>query len=123
MTTVLLVEDNVFTARAMRRVLTWGGIAVVEASTAKQALGILDAGVSIDLVLTDIVMPEDDGVWLLGELRRRTVALPVVALTGLGEDERVAGAGFDAVVEKPVNGDALVRLIQVIVRRHEAPQP
>jgi len=87
---ILLVDDDEVDRLAVKRLLRQAGIAAeVEERTDRQgALAALKAG-RVDCVLLDYRLPKSDGVSLLRELRDRGVGVPVVALTGQG-DEQVA---------------------------------
>jgi two-component system, cell cycle response regulator len=68
------------------------------------------------LVLTDILMPGIDGYELVRRLRgdARLAAMPVVAVTALamaGDRERIAAAGFDGYITKPIDPQAFVSQI------------
>ena len=91
------------------------------AASGSEAASIADE-VEINLVLTDLAMPNDSGFDLLERLRAnpRTARLPVVAITAYNrpEDrERATAAGFDAHVAKPFHPAQLVDLLAALVRR------
>jgi len=78
-----------------------------------------------DVVLTDLVMPEQDGVALIASIKRRFPSLPVVAMSGRGRTDlsidslalvRVLGA--DATLEKPFGLAELERTIAWVLARH-----
>jgi two-component system sensor histidine kinase EvgS len=81
--TVLLVEDEVSLLALARRILTELGYAVLEAATPGQALALAreHAG-SIDLLLTDVVMPEMNGRELAGQLQGTFPELKVLYMSG-----------------------------------------
>ncbi|MGH7060847.1 MAG: response regulator, partial [Stellaceae bacterium] len=85
--TLLLVEDDdpvrIFSARALRN----KGYHVIEATSAAAALEALaGAGQPIDLLITDVVMPQMDGPGLVREVRRIDPAIKVVFISGYAED-------------------------------------
>jgi two-component system chemotaxis sensor kinase CheA len=102
---VLVVEDS-FTVRELQRsILEAAGYRVVTARDGREALQRLDEDPEIGLVVTDIEMPELDGIGLLRAIRAdsRRAELPVVIVTTRGEEEdRRAGlaAGADAYMAK-----------------------
>jgi chemotaxis protein histidine kinase CheA/ActR/RegA family two-component response regulator len=102
--TILLAEDSVITRTMVRQILTSLGYQVAEAENGRQALDILRTR-SVDLLLTDIDMPEMDGITLVREIRaqQQFQNLPVVVLSTHGADEdkrRAATAGADAYLVK-----------------------
>ena len=79
---LLIVDDDDGIRRVLRRILELRGYLVTDASGAKAALDIVVGDPELALVISDIHMPEVDGIWLLGELRRRFPDVGVLMLTG-----------------------------------------
>ena len=80
---VLVVEDDAETLTALECLIGDAfGCCVLCASSGEQALQIIDSGHHVDLVLSDVVMPEQDGMTLAAQLRKRLPDLPVVLATG-----------------------------------------
>lgn len=79
---VLIVDDDDGIRRVMRRILEARGYVVADASTAEDGLARMEADADLALVISDIHMPGQDGIWLLGELRRRFPDVGVLMLTG-----------------------------------------
>jgi CheY-like chemotaxis protein len=69
------------------------GHTAIEASSGRQALEILESGRAVDLMMTDQAMPGMTGVELVGIVRRRHPALPVLLATGYAD--LPAGEGTD----------------------------
>ncbi len=113
--TVLVVEDDPATRTALVHGLEALDYHALEAANGGDALRLMArGGGSIDLVLSDAVMPEMGGADLLRVLKRDFPAVKVVLLTGypLGDKLRQLEAeGLDAWVEKPIS---LAKLSQVI---------
>ncbi len=85
--TILLVEDEDPVRAVNARALTARGYTVLEAASGVEALEIIEArGTPVDLVVSDVVMPEMDGPTLLGELRQRYPDLKVIFVSGYAED-------------------------------------
>jgi signal transduction histidine kinase len=83
--TILLVDDDALVSIATAATLEDLGHTVVEASSAMEALAILQAGTRIDLVITDHAMPGVSGVELARRLKESHPALPVILATGYAE--------------------------------------
>jgi DNA-binding NtrC family response regulator len=79
--TVLVVDDDPFILRYMEKALRMAKYEVSTASNADQALSVL-AEQRVDLVLTDIVMPESDGFRLAAQIKECNPDLPVLFMTG-----------------------------------------
>ncbi len=101
---ILVVDDEEIVRELTVRVLEGAGYDVVSASAPERALELVDAE-SVDLVVSDVVMPGLSGVDLLDEIRVRWPDLPVVLMTGGSpEPERTTRAlelGANAIVYKP----------------------
>src|SRR5215470_18586224 len=78
---VLVVEDHDDSRDLWERVLRYAGALVTGAISARQALDLLKT-VRPDVVLTDLSMPEEDGVWLAEALRARDERMPIIAVSG-----------------------------------------
>ena len=113
---VLLVEDEAPVRRIVARILREAGLDVAEAASGGAALEMFEtAGGAFDLLLTDVVMPGAlDGPALADALRARRPGLPVAFMSGYPNEAAINGAGLaadDAFLMKPVQRDALLRLI------------
>ena len=81
--TVLVVDDHPDTAELVASLLEGAGYAIIKASSACQAVDVLDAHRDISLILSDVRMPSVDGFDFLRLVRQRYPALPMVLMTGL----------------------------------------
>lgn len=109
---ILLVEDDADTAEAMELSLQSAGYSVTTASTAKQALEMELA--DVDLVVSDIGLPDMTGHDLLRELREKRV-IPAICLSGYGTERDIRSsrsAGFSAHLTKPVDLGTLIEAVQ-----------
>jgi two-component system cell cycle sensor histidine kinase/response regulator CckA len=85
--TILLVEDEEAVRAFAARALVSRGYKVHEASSGLDALEVMkEAGGAIDLVVSDVVMPELDGPSLLKELRKTRPDLKIIFISGYAED-------------------------------------
>ena len=85
--TVLLVEDEDAVRAFAVRALASRGYTVLEASSGADALEVMDRhDGKIDLVVSDVVMPEMDGPTLLKEIRKRGVKVRIIFMSGYAED-------------------------------------
>jgi DNA-binding NtrC family response regulator len=93
----------------------------------KQALSYLQGSAVVDLVITDIRMPELDGIDLLREVKTRRPDTPVVLITGfasISTSFEAGRLGADAYLEKPIDIHDLRRKVTALLERdtpHEAP--
>ncbi len=119
---VLLVDDDIRNVFSLSGILEERGITVVTAKNGEEALNLLEANPSIDMVLTDIMMPIMDGYELIKKIRsqRRFANLPILALTAkaMREDrDRCIEAGASDYITKPIDIDRLLSLMRVWMYR------
>jgi CheY-like chemotaxis protein len=110
---LLLVEDHQATLESLGRLLRQQGHEVVTASTVEAARSFA-ANHEFDLVISDIGLPDGNGVDLMSELTR-DYGLRGIALSGYGMDEdlaRSSNAGFIAHLVKPIDVDRLYRVLE-----------
>jgi signal transduction histidine kinase/ActR/RegA family two-component response regulator len=118
---ILVVEDDRDLCDLLRRVLERAGFVTAGVSNGREALQHIMTEPT-DLIVTDIVMPEMDGVELMRVLQKERPNLPVIALSG-GEDimeySRIAGRlGARVALRKPVvHADLICAVNEVVGRR------
>ena len=109
---VLLVEDEPEVLQMTARVLRDGGYEVLEAENGRAALELLEKyRKHLDLLVTDVAMPQIDGIELAARLRRRHPHLPVVFTSGHVGDESLHSGLLgpeSAFLLKPFPPDALI---------------
>src|SRR5215204_250810 len=119
---LLLVEDNVGMAAAVRRGLRLEGIAVDVARDAAQAMALL-RGTAYEAVLLDVMLPGIDGFEACRRLRAHGVWVPIIMLTARdGVDDRVRGLdeGADDYLTKPFSLAELLARVRALLRRARA---
>jgi len=89
--TILLVEDEAMVRAVAERALTRQGYQVLTATNGEEALELLGAnekeGQTIDLLISDVVMPMMDGPTLVGHARKRFPDLPILFMSGYAEEQ------------------------------------
>jgi two-component system cell cycle sensor histidine kinase/response regulator CckA len=119
--TILLVEDEDPVRAVNARALTARGYTVLEAASGIEALQVIEQrGEAVDLVVSDVVMPEMDGPTLLGELRKLYPDLKVIFVSGYAEDafrkNLPEGEEFNF-LPKPFSLRQLVEIVKQVVGR------
>lgn len=116
---ILVVEDNKNLRKLMVTYLKKNNYEPLEAEDGEQALDILDKN-HIDLIITDIMMPNMDGYELTKELRDANYMLPILFVTAKESiDDKKKGflIGADDYMVKPVDMDEMVLRVGVLLRR------
>ena len=121
---ILYVEDNPDNRNLIRRVLEADGYVMVEASSADQAIEVLQ-NEPPDLILMDINMPDTDGYTLTARIKAipEYSKIPIVAVTAnvmRGDRERSLNAGCDGYIQKPIDIDILTQQLERFLRRTNA---
>jgi CheY-like chemotaxis protein len=114
---VLLVEDDPDTREMYSEYLSYAGLDVTKASTGRRALQSIRQRAP-DVVVTDIAMPEMDGLELSRRLRSEapTRDVPIIAVSGQGATEHARQAGADVVLDKPCELDTLLQTIEHVLK-------
>lgn len=116
---ILVVEDNKNLRKLMATYLKKNNYEPLEAEDGEQALDILDKN-HVDLIITDIMMPNLDGFELTKELREANYMLPILFVTAKESiDDKKKGflIGADDYMVKPVDMDEMVLRVGVLLRR------
>ena len=106
---ILVAEDEPIMLMAIEAKLRNDGFEVMGVADGQQAIAAFD-GFIPDLVLTDILMPHTSGLEVIGVIRSKHSHLPILVLSGIGEEETVLEAfnvGADDFITKPFNPSEL----------------
>jgi two-component system cell cycle sensor histidine kinase/response regulator CckA len=119
--TILLVEDEDPVRAVNARALSARGYTVLEAASGVEALQVIEQrGAAVDVVVSDVVMPEMDGPTLLRELRKLYPDLKVIFVSGYAEDafrkNLPDGEEFNFLA-KPFSLRQLVELVKQVMAR------
>ncbi len=113
---ILLVEDEEAVRAFGARALTTRGYTVLEAASGVEALEIVENNPGkIDLVVSDVVMPEMDGPTMFGELRKRGVMAKVIFVSGYAEDafaKNLPDGGDFGFLPKPFSLKQLIEAVK-----------
>ena len=116
---VLVVEDDKNLKKLMVTYLKRNNYTVFEANNGLQALDIIDKQY-IDLVISDVMMPEMDGFELLNELRTSNYEIPIMLITAKGDiSDKKQGfiLGADDYMVKPVDMEEMILRVSVLLKR------
>jgi len=118
--TVLVVEDAAGLREVTKRLLERLGYSVLVAANAEKAVQLFDRNPSIDLLLTDVVMPGASGPELVAQLVERRPTLKVIYMSGYTDEAITEYGALDpeiAFLHKPFGSEALGRQIRELLDR------
>jgi putative two-component system response regulator len=117
----LIVDDEPSVRRSLVRMLQAQGFTCFEAGTGREALGVLERIGEAPLVISDMRMPELDGIGLLGALRERYPDTSVIMLTGMSETTTAVDClhmGAADFLLKPISvGELQARVARALEKR------
>lgn len=117
---LLVVEDEVLIRMFVCDLLRDAGYDVVEAVNGDEALDLLKAGISIDLVLSDVRMPgSTDGLALLRFVRDNLAGTPFIVTSGHLEPGVALAAGASQFLAKPFSFEDALKIVELEVKKKE----
>jgi signal transduction histidine kinase/DNA-binding response OmpR family regulator len=118
---VLVVDDNSTNLSILQNQLEQWKLAVQCASSGKEALSILSQAGDFDLVISDMQMPEMDGVQLAKTIKQAYSTLPIILLSSIGDESKKKYPElFSEVLNKPVKQQQLFRVVQSVLKNGDA---
>jgi DNA-binding response OmpR family regulator len=120
MSCILLIDDEPTLRDMYRQLLMRAGYEVCEACDGGEGLQQFQTH-SVDLVLTDMCLPKQDGFALLQTLRTQTPAVKIVAMSGGGQMggadvlTRAASLGADRIIQKPIPLRDLLAMVRELL--------
>ena len=121
--TILIIEDDASVRMLLARVLEDAGYQVFEAANGRQGLEQFHAQ-PMDLVLTDLEMPEMNGLELIVELTHGFLNVKVIAMSGRSGDElqQARALGARQTFGKPLDLAILLHAVQYELQHSQRPQ-
>jgi DNA-binding response OmpR family regulator len=116
---VLLVEDEAGLRDMLCRTLQRAGFTVFVAANGRAALTMLRAR-PVDIVITDILMPEMDGFELIRLVSAQWPDVPIVAMSGIHDDVKFSRlarkCGAREALSKPIDRSQLIQLVRSVTQ-------
>jgi len=119
MFTILVAEDDKNLQKLMAAVLKQNGYEVLCARDGREAMEILDTR-HVDLIISDIMMPEMNGYELTSSLRHADYQLPILMVTAkdtLDDKKKGFSSGTDDYMVKPIDMDEMMLRVAALLRR------
>lgn len=124
---ICIVEDNQLVRRYVSASLEDAGHRIVEAGNGDEALRAIEIQPP-DLVITDIIMPDKEGIELIAEIRKRQPSTRIIAMSGGGAIDSgtyldiADAAGANAYLQKPFLGRELIDTVDKVMRDTPSPR-
>lgn len=122
MSAILVIDDDASVREVVSEMLRLEGHEVTIAENGSDAIPLLSTH-DFDLVITDLIMPEKEGIETISEIRRTDRRIPIVAISGggrLGPGDYLETAryiGADATLAKPFARQELLATIETLLKR------
>jgi CheY-like chemotaxis protein len=121
MAVILVVDDDTLIRTTIKKLLERAGHVVLEASNGIEAESVA-ATSGIDLLITDIIMPDKEGLMLVRDLKKRMPDLRIIAMSGGGRAgaftllDAASQFGAQTVLRKPFRAGELLKAIDTALR-------
>ncbi len=119
---ILIVEDDKNLRKLIVTYLKKNEYNTYEATNGEQALNVLDKNY-IDLIISDVMMPQMDGFELIKELRTSNYKVPILLVTAknnIKDKKQGFLLGADDYMVKPINMEEMLLRVQVLLRRSQS---
>lgn len=118
--TILLTDDSKSIRAVISTVLKVAGYEIIEAADGKEGLAVLTSGKTVDMIITDLNMPNMDGIEFIWEIRKLSdyAFTPICMLTTESEQERLEqgeSMSTDAWINKPIQPVKVLSIVKDIM--------
>lgn len=120
MATILIADDDPIVRATVSEYLSSEGFTVIEAEDGREAVAIIRS-TAVDLLIVDMLMPEQDGLETILELRKEGTALPIVAISSGGRMDQTSllapalAFGADQALGKPLLRHTLIAAVRSLL--------
>lgn len=112
---ILIADDQIATREALAKFATMQGFDVVAVTNGADLLSVVEKE-KFDAVITDLIMPDLNGVSAAEIMKLHGSTIPIIALTGLPpQDVEPFGGSFERIYHKPVNASELLQYVQSLI--------
>ena len=118
---ILVVDDENIVLSSCRLVLEAENFEVLQAESVEEALNILANEIPA-LLLIDVKMPAQDGMYLMKKVKEKWPAIPVIVMSGYPTDDTVKAAedlGAATFIAKPFTPDELLETIRSVLQKEK----
>ena len=120
---VLVVDDDIRNIFAITGALEQQGMRVLNAGSGREGIELLRSNPDVDIILMDIMMPEQDGYETIRAIRGLDAgdSVPIIGVTAkamMGDREKCIEAGATDYIAKPINIEQLLSLLRMWIADH-----
>ncbi len=116
-TKILIVDDDVFVREMLSSILEASGYTIVTAENGLEALGKCISDPTIDLIVSDVNMPEMDGIRLIKEVRKQGLEVPIIMVTGVSDISVAVDALSSGAIDYVLKDEGIEETINITVKR------
>ena len=116
-TKILIVDDDVFVLEMLSSILEASGYLTETAENGRQAIEKYIADPSIALIVSDVNMPEMDGIQLIKELRKKSLDVPIIMVTSVGSISVAVDALSSGAIDYVLKDEGIQETINITVQR------
>lgn len=122
MARILIIDDDDQIRKMLRLTLNAAGFDVIEAQDGKIAMKLFNQDLTVDLVITDLIMPEKEGIETIIELRRDFPKVPIIAISGGGRIDPndylllAKKLGAQITLEKPFSRKDIINAVNELIK-------
>ena len=117
MATILVIDDDEIVNGMLVQLLTEAGYAVLSAANGRKGLALVETA-AFDLIVTDIVMPDKEGLETIIAIKKLNKAIPVIAVSGGGKNsaeeylQYAQHLGADYTLKKPIDTGSFLAAVR-----------
>lgn len=116
-TKILVVDDDIFVREMLSSILEGSGYTIVMAENGLEALKKCIADPTIDLIVSDVNMPEMDGIQLIKEVRKQGLDVPIIMVTGVSSISVAVDALSSGAIDYVLKDEGIEETINITVKR------
>ena len=119
MAAIIVIDDDEMVCMTMKEQLEIEGFDVVAIQSANKLESVLNHGVK--LIITDIIMPDKEGIEVIMELKKSALGIKIVAMSGGGTNDKdcylnvAKMLGADGILSKPFSHEQLISTVKLLI--------
>ncbi|MCK4888645.1 MAG: response regulator, partial [Candidatus Aminicenantes bacterium] len=121
MKNILILDDDPVILEIIKDELAKSGkYNILLASNGVEGLGVLESN-SIDILITDLLMPEFDGIQLISYMKENQINIPVLVITSVDDTDvidQIKNLGIADILKKPIDFNELEQKISFAIKNH-----